>query len=78
MHNSGYTETEIMEAWTALALLVCRMLLATTLMAHVAAVEMRFKELAYFDSLMAALAKETQAIVVRRDAMISKHVDTES
>ena len=77
MRNSRYAETDVAETWTALAPLVGRKLLATTPTAHMAAAEMRSKGLTYFDSLITALAKEIRAVVITRDAEITKHVDTE-
>lgn len=77
LRNSGYTETEIAETWTALAPLVGQKVLRTTPSTHLAAAEMRSERLTYFDSLIAALAKESQAVVVTRDIGISKHVATE-
>jgi predicted nucleic acid-binding protein len=77
MRNNGYTESESAETWIALAAFVERNFIATTLSAHWAAAGMRVKGLTYFDSLIAALAKEMSATVITRDAEISKHVDTE-
>jgi len=50
---------------------------ATTPSAHLAAAEERSKGLSYFDSLIAALAKEMHAVVVTRDPQISRCVGTE-
>ena len=77
LRNSGYTENEIGETWRALTPLVGRKLWATTPSAHLNAADLRSKGLTYFDSLITALAKEMRAVVITRDAEISKHVDTE-
>lgn len=77
MRNNEYTEGEIAETWTAIAPLIGNRVMATTPSAHVTATEMRLKGLTYFDSLIVALAKETKAVVITRDAEIAKHVKTE-
>jgi predicted nucleic acid-binding protein len=77
MRNSEYTEDEIAETWTALAPLLDRKIAPTTSSSHLAAADLRVKGLTYFDSLIAALARETKAVVVTRDAEIAKHVETE-
>lgn len=76
MRNSEYTEGEIAETWTALAPLLGDRVAPTTPSAHLAATEMRVKGLTYFDSLIAALAKETKAVVITKDVEIAKHVET--
>lgn len=77
MRSREYTETEIGETWTALAPLIDRKVVVTTPTAHLAAAGMRSQGLTYFDSLIAALAKEMEAVVVTRDPKISRHVGTE-
>ncbi len=77
MRSRDYTETEIRETWTALAPLIDRKVVSTSLSAHLVAAEMRSQGLTYFDSLIAALAKEMEAVVVTRDPEISRHVGTE-
>ena len=77
MRNNKYTEGEIADTWAALAPLVELNFVATTLAAHLVAAGMRVKGLTYFDSLITALAKEMNAIVITRDDVISKYVDTE-
>jgi predicted nucleic acid-binding protein len=77
MRNSAYTESEIAETWTALIPLLGKRVVPTTPSAHLTAAEMRVKGLTYFDSLIAALAQETGAVVITRDIEIAKHVETE-
>lgn len=77
MRNRGYTEGEIAETWTAVAPLITNSVAPTTPSAHLTATEIRLKGLAYFDSLIVALAKETNAVVITRDAEIAKHTKTE-
>ena len=77
MRNNGYTENEIADTWAAIMPLVERNYLATGLSAHLSAAGMRLKGLTYFDSLITALAKEMNAIVITRDDEISKYVETE-
>jgi len=77
MRNSAYTESEIAETWTALTPLLGKRVVPTTPSAHLTAAEMRVKGLTYFDSLIAALAQETGAVVITRDTAIAKHVETE-
>lgn len=77
MRNTEYTESEIAETWTALTPLLGERVAPTTPSAHLTAAEMRVKGLTYFDSLIAALAKETKAVVITRDPEIAKHVETE-
>ena len=77
MRNNKYTEGEIADTWAALASLIERNFVATTLSSHLMAAGMRVKGLTYFDSLITALAKEMNAIVITRDDAISKHVHTE-
>jgi predicted nucleic acid-binding protein len=77
MRNKGYTEEEIAETWRALSSLVEDNYVATTPSAHLTAASFRAKGLTYFDSLITALAAESNAIVVTRDDAISQHVNTE-
>ncbi len=77
MRSRKYLETEIRETWTALAPLIDRKVAVTTPSAHLAAAEMRSQGLTYFDSLITALAKEMEAVVVTRDPDISRHVGTD-
>jgi predicted nucleic acid-binding protein len=77
LRNSGYTEDEISETWAALAPIVGSKFLATTPTSHLTAARIRIEGLTYFDSLIAALAKEMQAVVVTKDAEIAKHVETQ-
>lgn len=77
MRNSRYTESEIVETWEALGPMLGRRIAPTTPTSHMTAAELRSKGLAYFDSLIVALAKETEAIVITRDAEIAKHAKTE-
>jgi len=77
MRNNGYTESEIIDTWNALASFIEQKLTATTISAHAIASGMRAKGLTYFDSLITATAKEMHATVITRDDEISKYVDTE-
>jgi predicted nucleic acid-binding protein len=77
MRNSDYTESEIAETWTALVPLLGRKIAATTPSAHLTAAKVRAEGLTYFDSLIVALAKETKAVVITRDAEIARHAKTE-
>ncbi len=77
LRNSGYTESEVEDTWRALVPLVGRKVLGTTPTAHMIAAKLRVGGLSYFDSLIAALAKETESVVVTRDVEISKRVQTE-
>lgn len=77
MRNSEYTESEIAETWTALAPFLGHKVAPATPSAHLIAAEMRIKGLTYFDSLIVALAKETEAVVITTDAQIARHVETE-
>ena len=76
MRNSRYTENEILETWTALAPAIGARSIATTPTAHITASQLRSKGLSYFDSLITAFAKETDAIVITRDHEIAKYVGT--
>lgn len=77
MRNNKYTEAETADTWTALAPFVEGKFVATTPSAHLIAAGMRVKGLTYFDSLITALAKEMNAIVITRDDAISQYVGTE-
>lgn len=77
MRNKGYTEEEIADTWRALSALVENNHVATTPSAHLMAASFRAKGLTYFDSIITALAAESNAVVVTRDDAISKHVNTE-
>lgn len=77
LRNRGYDEAEVGETWTALAPLIGDKIAALTPSAHLGAAEMRSRGLSYFDSLIAALAKEIRAIVVTRDSEIARHVSIE-
>ena len=77
MQNSEYTESEIAQTWTAVVPLISNKLVPTTPSAHFTAAEIRLTGLTYFDSLIVALAKETNAVVITRDAEIAKHAKTE-
>ena len=77
MRNREYTEGEIAETWTALTPFLGEKVVPTTSSAHLATTEMRIKGLTYFDSLIAALAKETKAVVITKDAEIARHAETE-
>jgi predicted nucleic-acid-binding protein len=77
MRSREYAEVEIRETWTAIAPLIDRKVVVTSPSAHLIAAEMRSQGLTYFDSLIAALAKEMEAVVITRDPEISRHVDTE-
>jgi predicted nucleic acid-binding protein len=77
MRNSEYTESEIAATWTALVPFLGRRIAPTTPSAHLTAAELRAQGLTYFDSLIVALAKETKAVVITRDAEIARRVETE-
>jgi len=77
LRNNGYTETEIAETWTALSPFIGKKYLGNSPSAHLLAAQLRSKGLTYFDSLITALAKETQSTVITRDAEISKRIATE-
>jgi predicted nucleic acid-binding protein len=77
LRNRGYDETEVRETWAALAPLIGDKITAVTPSAHLNAAEMRSRGLSYFDSLIAALAKQIGAIVVTRDPQIARQVRTE-
>jgi len=77
MRNSAYAESEIAETWTALTPLLGKRVAPLTPSAHLTAAEMRVKGLTYFDSLIAAMAKEMKAVVITRDIEIAKRVETE-
>jgi len=77
LRNSGYTRNEIFETWQALAPLIGRNLAVTTPTAHQIAAMLRLGGLAYFDSLITALALERKAAVITRDPEISKRVETQ-
>ena len=77
LRNRGYTESEIEGTWKALVPLIGRKTMATTPSAHLIATNLRADGLSYFDSLIAALARETKSVVVTKDLEISKHVQTE-
>ena len=77
LRNRGYDETEVRETWAALAPLIGDKITAVTPSAHLSAAEMRSRGLSYFDSLIAALAKQIGAIVVTRDSQIARHTRTE-
>ena len=77
LRNRGYDETEVIETWAALAPLIGDKTTAVTPSAHLSAAEIRREGLSYFDSLIAALAKEIGAIVVTRDPQIARHLSTE-
>jgi predicted nucleic acid-binding protein len=77
MRNRGYTEEEISDTWRALSPLVGDSYVAMTPSSHLTATSFRAKGVTYFDSLITALAAESNAVVVTRDDAISKHVNTE-
>lgn len=77
LRNRGYDESEVKETWTALAPLIGKNVAPVTPSVHLTAADMRSKGLTYFDSLIAALAKETDAVVITRDPEIARHVRTE-
>jgi len=77
LRNNGYTRSEIFETWQALGPLIGQKLAATTPTAHQMAAMLRLKGLAYFDSLITALALEKNAIVITKDTAMAKHVQTE-
>jgi predicted nucleic acid-binding protein len=77
MRNREYTESEIAETWAALTPFLGEKVAPITPSAHLAATDLRVKGLTYFDSLIAALAKETKAVVITKDAEIAKHAETE-
>jgi len=77
LRNNGYSRNEIFETWQALSPLIGGRLTATTPTAHQMAAMLRLGGMAYFDSLITALALEKKAIVITRDLEISKRVETE-
>ena len=77
LRNGGYDETEVGETWTALAPLIGDKIAALTPAAHLRAAQMRSRGLTYFDSLIAALAKEMKAAVITKDSEISRHATVE-
>ena len=77
MRNNDYTEDEISNTWGAVMPLVEGSYVSTTPSAHLVAASLRMKSLTYFDSLIAALAIETNSVVVTRDDAIARHVKTE-